>query len=213
MQRYNDRLPRFPVADDFAFSEPEIEVGWFDIRLTCLGQEHKITSTYLCEPFAGFINHLLELDRYYKEPVSVEDVTKAYETRYFWQGEPWCYEWTFWPREGREVNVRLVHHSDFLVRDPDPKNKVKTLFEACVPSSVLLRQWYEVGKAILIAYGLIGYRNAWINTEFPLRDFRDLHETVTGTEFKAVSVEDDIRFLSLFTKAAAGKSLPEGGKA
>lgn len=44
----------------------------------------------------------------------------------------------------------------------------------------------------------------WVTwNEFPLRDFRNLHEAVTGMEFKAESVEDDIRFLSLFTKSAA----------
>ncbi len=203
LQRYNDTLPRFPVADDFAFSDPKIDAGWFDVCLTCLGQEHKFTASYLGETFAGFLSVLLDLHWYYEGRITgMNDVTEAYETGYTWQGEPWCYEWTFWPRDGREVNVRLVHHSDYMARDPDPKDEVKTLFEACVPCSVLLRQWHEVGKALLMAHGLIGYRNAWIMSEFPLRDFRDLHEVVTGEEWKAASVEEDIRFLSLFTKTA-----------
>lgn len=124
LQRYDHTLPRFPLADDFAFSDPKIGAGWFDIRLTCLGTSHAFTASYLGETFAGSLSVLLDL------------------------------------------------------------------------------HWYYVGKAILMAHGLIGYRNAWIMSEFPLRDFRDLHEVVTGEEWKAASVEDDIRFLSLFTKAA-----------
>jgi len=202
-QRYNDTLPRFPLADDFAFSDPKISAGWFDIRLKCLGQQHAFTASYLGETFAGFLSEVLDLHWYYEGRISVHDGAKAYETGYTWQGEPWCYEWSFWPRDGREVNVRLVHHTDFMAHDPDPKDEVTTWFEACVPSAVLLRQWYEVGKAVLMSHGLIGYRNAWILSEFPLRDFRDLHEVVTGEQCKAESIEDDIRFLSRFTKSPA----------
>lgn len=152
------------AQDVFKFRVKSISVGWCEVVMTINGKEIPFTASYLGDnPLASLIEACAKI---------IDGWT---EYKITWEDEPGTLDIDL------SLDDEDVLHFDILLTDESGDEDVVTEWHEAVPSDTVISAVISEGFRVLNAFGLYGYRNAWMNHEdFPLTEF--LH-VVLGTEY------------------------------
>lgn len=99
--------------------------------------------------------------------VPKDEVRKKTECE--WEGEPEGIVWTFELKEHNKLMIKADYYEDELC-----KNNTKTLIKTEYPYDDFLLSVLKELDALIKKHGIIGYREAWYNADFPLTTFLKL---------------------------------------
>lgn len=137
-----------------------VGTGWSECVLDIYGQTCKVTASYLSDALRQFveaINHILR---------------GGNEAKFSFDEEPGEYRWILERKEKNALKVRIIEFAELWGGKDDSEGKV--IYEVTCPT-------YEFGKALLVSlnglldeYGFAGYKEKWVNAEFPVEQYLEL---------------------------------------
>lgn len=134
-------------------------IGWADVLLKINEKELFLSPNDISEPLIKLVDGVLSLIYADKKVVIFE-----------WDEEPRIDKWTSTKREGNSINIKIE-----LFPDSFSKLGVVAFDEECLLidfSKEILRAMEE----ILRTHGLVGYKETWCNSDFPISSYLRLKE-------------------------------------
>jgi len=77
-------------------------------------------------------------------------------------------------RVGDDLNVEILWFDDWASWKLEPDTGPKSVFTATVPLTDFLLAATNALKILLDTFGLEGYKNKWVEHEFPLEEYKKL---------------------------------------
>ncbi|NUO08891.1 MAG: hypothetical protein HUU08_09490 [Candidatus Brocadia sp.] len=174
--------------EEFSFSINSIESGWLKARIVAKNTSLDFTVSYLCKP----LSNLLEVDAYNDGRYSFASGLKS-EFHLVWQGEPWRYNWLFEPQQDRRVAITIYYCEDYL----GSKNAAEHVkLRIVVALDDLLRKVLMEAERILRRYGFLGYKNEWIQSDFPIGNLLRLRSILNKDGLQETSLSKEVEYFS-----------------
>lgn len=139
-------------------------IGWATCIVEINGQKLVFTASYLTDCLSDFLRSLMDLNSFC---VPKDEVRKKTECE--WEGEPEGIVWTFELKEHNKLMIKADYYVDELCKD-----NAKTLIKTEYPYDDFLLSVLKELDALIKKHGIIGYRGAWYNADFPLTTFLKL---------------------------------------
>jgi hypothetical protein len=137
-----------------------VGAGWSECVLDVYGQTCTVTASYLSDALGEFVkavNHILG---------------GGNEARFSFDEEPGEYRWILKRNEDNALLITIIEFPDLWGDKDDSEGKV--IFEATC-------QAHEFGKALLVSlngllddYGIVGYKEKWVDAEYPVEQYNEL---------------------------------------
>ncbi|MEH6943784.1 hypothetical protein V7014_18465 [Bacillus sp. JJ722] len=139
--------------------------GWANCHIEIDSKQCSFSPSYLTNALGDLLQALLEIN-----PLYTEEAYIVNGTHFFWDEEPEQIEWNFRYLFDGKMSLRVTSHKE--VSDTEILEKVE-LSTNCSYDEFLGEVLNEVER-ILKEYGIIGYKNMWIEHDFPLSTFLQL---------------------------------------
>jgi|GEM_PF-5733247 len=168
-----------------------IDAGWLKAQLTINDQSYDFTVSYLSEPLQSLLETLIELDAYYDGRYAFASDTKP-QFHLIWQGEPWRYNWLLEPLEDQCIKISITFCEDHVV---DKKTADQLMLETIVSLREFTERIYEEAERILKGYGFLGYKQVWIQSEYPIGELFRLYYILHKQAPHEKSLETEVEYL------------------
>ncbi|MFA7232237.1 MAG: hypothetical protein WC071_13275, partial [Victivallaceae bacterium] len=152
-----------------------VDDGWLEIEMIPLQEAEKVVfklPSESCEPLIDLTDSLLKINALYREDGGLPEQTKGVYT--FWEANPRMYTCAFIPKDQRQIGIELSCCSDMYAGIHTHDD---TKLNTDVKLDILLNNFYEEMKSLLLRYGFTGYYENW-GKDFPLSIFLKLHTLV-----------------------------------
>lgn len=140
--------------------------GWSEGSLRLNGHHVRLTASYLSDALGDLVAGLVLLAEG-ESPVTVS-----------WEEEPGEYRFVF-TRADEDVRVEVLSFND-IYPGPKPESQGTILLDTTSPLSDVLSAFAKGTRAVLDENGLAGYRDAWVEHDFPLADLEALERTISS---------------------------------
>lgn len=134
--------------------------GWSECVLEIYGQSCTVTASYLSDALRELIsgvNHIL---------------SGGNDARFRFDEEPGEYRWILGRVDAGAVSVRILEFPELWGDKPDSEGKV--IFDVTCSIRELAHALLSSLNSLLTEIGLDGYKEKWINAEFPLEEYKKL---------------------------------------
>jgi hypothetical protein len=138
--------------------------GWSSCTIELYGQTCVVTASYLSDALRELVsatNHLLGGGK---------------EARFQFDEEPGEYRWILSSTGEGGLRIKILQFPQLWGEKPDSDGQ--TVLEATCPVRLFGEAVLLSLNRILDEHGLRGYREKWVNADFPLEDYRVLCSTL-----------------------------------
>lgn len=137
--------------------------GWANFNIEINSQSFSFSPGYLTDALGGILNAIKEIHPLF----DTEGDYKERGSYYTWDAEPDILEWNLKYIGNEKILINLTHF------DGEVEDGVVVLNEEC-PYDVFLKEVLREVELILVEYGIVGYKEMWVDNEFPLSTFLEL---------------------------------------
>ncbi|MFZ5543951.1 MAG: hypothetical protein ACOZJZ_10350 [Pseudomonadota bacterium] len=142
--------------------------GWADCAIQLEGRTCQISASYLSDALGNLILAAAAV------VAGVHSVSVGFDE------EPGEYRWAVVKSGGNEVNVRLLEFQELWGNAPDSEGKL--LLEFAIRPLEFGKAVANAARAVLQEYGAAGYKERWVEHDFPIRQFELLTELIARWE-------------------------------
>lgn len=135
--------------------------GWATCEIRIENQIHKYEAGYLTDALGNFLNALLKIN-----PLYTEKVYLKHGANFFFDNEPSGTDWHLKYLGNDKMLLEVTTYTDISFSE-DPKLEIQI---ECSYDEFLLQVVKEAEK-LLKEYGIVGYKEMWVEHEFPLSAF------------------------------------------
>lgn len=140
--------------------------GWADGNIEVNSTVVNFTTSYLSDPLLDLLHSLISLI-----PECVPYPLK--KTTFEWYDEPGRYTWKLERINNEQLSIEISNYED-----TSSKSKINQhLYEVCNINDFSKTVVKEL-ENILKMHGIKGYKELWVNHEFPIKEFRILKEYI-----------------------------------
>lgn len=139
--------------------------GWAEGFIELSSQRCYFTPSYLSDALGDLLNALVSL--LINEPDSNQFNTFSF----IWEEEPACLEWLLTREENENVTLIIKKYYDIY---SNKKEKGSVLINATCRISDFITEILRETDSLLLYHGIVGYKESWINHEFPLSNYLKL---------------------------------------
>ncbi|WHY69485.1 hypothetical protein [Neobacillus sp. SuZ13] len=137
--------------------------GWASFNIEINSQSYSFSPGYLTDALGGILNAIKEIHPLF----DTEGDYKEYGSNYTWDAEPAILKWNLKYIDNEKILINLTYFED------DEEDGVVVLNEECL-YDVFLKEVLREVELILVEYGIVGYKEMWVENEFPLSTFLEL---------------------------------------
>jgi hypothetical protein len=138
--------------------------GWANCEIKHESAIHSFGAGYLTDALGDLLNSLVKIN-----PLYTEKVYRDNGVHFFFDNEPSGTDWHMKHQGNDEMFIEVTSYSDVSFSE-EAKLEIQTV---CSYDEFLLNVMYVVEK-ILKEYGIVGYKEMWIEHEFPLSAYLKL---------------------------------------
>jgi hypothetical protein len=135
--------------------------GWSECSIAIGGVRCEVTASYLSDALGELASAIEDLLRW------------STDARAIFVEEPGEYRWRFIPTDGDHVRVKVIEFPHWGKRN-DAAGKV--IFDADCERRALAEAVVRELRRLWDAHGLRGYREKWVNHDFPEERLRAIEE-------------------------------------
>ncbi|MCM3597222.1 hypothetical protein M4D55_15715 [Metabacillus idriensis] len=192
-------LQYFWMVNNLVFIYKLNGAGWAECHLEINSRKYSFTAGYLTNALGDLLQALLNINPFYTEDVYVKSGSEL-----FWDAEPSRTDWYFRYLGDRKMQLKVTFYED----DNDDENPKIELNNECYYDNFLGEVIGEAEK-ILREYGIVGYKNMWIEHDFPLSTFLQLKfylehrsefpitkNTISDSEIIKSDIEMELNYLN-----------------
>jgi len=151
--------------------------GWSECYIQIGEQSAHLSASYLSDAFGDLLNAVVGL------------MNGAKETTASFEEEPGEYRWRFRQMPPDKVNVRILKFDDIWAKRPDEQGK--TILEAECRLRTFAGAVLSASQRVLQEHGLEGYKDKWIEHEFPLDLQQQLKRLLDTDEGRAKTAQNE----------------------
>jgi hypothetical protein len=150
-------------------------VGWADGFIEINSSVAYFTTSYLTNALKDLLGSLLSLI-----PECVPFPLKS--TTFEWHEEPGGTVWSFEKKNSKEVLIRIVSYENMF-----PKKEIGIDINEVCPIDDLVIVIVNELEVLLKKHGVDGYKEKWVNHEFPSAEYQSLISYLTQNHRKFTS--------------------------
>ncbi len=136
--------------------------GWAECVFTLHDKKYTFSPGYLTDALGEILEALLNVNPVYTQECYLEDGASAR-----WDAEPQETEWNFKYLGEDQMEIALYHYEDERW-NPEIDLKFQYSYDE------FLKAWVDISEQLLLEYGIVGYKEMWVQYEFPLSNFLKL---------------------------------------
>jgi hypothetical protein len=151
-----------------------VGTGWAECRVADVDKSVTVTASYLSDALASLADSVLAM------------LNGAKEARASFDEEPGEYRWVFNRRgdaSDSPISLCILEFQDLWSNKPDEEGQL--IFETLCPITELAAAVVKCLDEVKQTYGEAGYKEKWVEHDFPARTYAQLHahlKTKRGTE-------------------------------
>lgn len=156
------------MSEDIIVDYKLTGTGWSECKLSIHGQTCTVTASYLSDALReliGGVNHIL---------------SGCNETKFSFDEEPGEYRWLLRRLDDGAVSVLILWFPELWGDAPDADGKA--IFEATCQIRAFAQTLSTSLDGLLAEHGLEGYKDKWVEADFPLAEFRALCALLDGDQ-------------------------------
>ncbi len=138
--------------------------GWSECTVTAGDKTAHVTASYLSDALESLAGAVLAIGR---------GINLA---RASFDEEPGEYRWVFERVDDQDVRLRIFEFSELWSKKEDEDGIL--ILDVQIPVLVLVRSMVSCLADVLQASGIEGYREKWLQHDFPLQQYEELRSTL-----------------------------------
>ncbi|MED4452102.1 hypothetical protein [Metabacillus fastidiosus] len=147
-------------------------IGWATCNVEINTQKLEFTVSYLTNCLDNFLKSLMYLNSFCVPKCEVRKKTECE-----WEGEPEGIVWSFELKEKNSLFIEVMYYEDLYNKDSS-----QTLIKTEYQYDEFLRIVLIELDALIRKHGIIGYREQWSDSEFPLSTFLKLKHYIINNK-------------------------------
>ncbi|WP_051529986.1 hypothetical protein [Anoxybacteroides tepidamans] len=167
--------------------------GWARGYIEIDDQKRSLTAGYLTDALGDLLEALLNLNPLYTQAVYLK------HGRYFmWEAEPDGVQWHLRRVDKEKISIKITYYEDTSLYTGEREE-----LDAECSYDEFLKEVMREAESIFKEYGIVGYKENWIEHEFPLSTFLQLKyylDTKTKYPINRNDLEDNKLYKSDLSK-------------
>ncbi|WP_371381616.1 hypothetical protein [Sporomusa aerivorans] len=137
--------------------------GWADVYWELDGKVQYFFVSYISDALGDFLNCLVNL-------LPQSQPKKFFKNSFLWHAEPSGYNWTIELFGDSNIRVKIESVTDAF----DPSSDRKVEMDLVCNLDQFLEMIVESVEVLLSKHGFIGYKETWVNHDFPISAYLKL---------------------------------------